>query len=72
MKVLVFGSLNIDYVYHVDHIVSPGETETTTSYSVNCGGKGLNQSVALGRSGAQEQEQMYGMPEWLDRKVLNY
>lgn len=52
MKVLVFGSLNIDYVYHVDHIVSPGETETTTSYSVNCGGKGLNQSIALARAGA--------------------
>lgn len=52
MKVLVFGSLNIDYVYHVDHIVSPGETETTTSYSINCGGKGLNQSIALARAGA--------------------
>ena len=52
MKVLVFGSLNIDYVYQVDHIVCPGETETTTSYSVNCGGKGLNQSIALARAGA--------------------
>ena len=26
MKVLVFGSLNIDYVYSVNHFVRPGET----------------------------------------------
>ena len=29
MKILNFGSCNIDYVYSLDHIVSPGETETT-------------------------------------------
>lgn len=51
MKVLVFGSLNIDYVYHVDHIVSNGETESTSGMSENCGGKGLNQSIALARAG---------------------
>ena len=29
MKILNFGSCNIDYVYSVDHIVEPGETEKT-------------------------------------------
>lgn len=51
MKVLSFGSLNIDYVYQVDHIVSNGETESTSGVSENCGGKGLNQSIALARAG---------------------
>lgn len=51
MRVLVFGSLNIDYVYQVDHIVSSGETESSAGMSGNCGGKGLNQSVALARAG---------------------
>ena len=51
MKVLCFGSLNIDYVYAVDHIVRPGETEDSAGMSVNCGGKGLNQSIALARAG---------------------
>ena len=26
MKALNFGSLNLDYVYEVDHFVQPGET----------------------------------------------
>jgi ribokinase len=51
MKVLSFGSLNIDYVYQVDHIVSNGETESTSGMRENCGGKGLNQSIALARAG---------------------
>ena len=51
MRVLSFGSLNIDYVYPVDHIIQPGETENTGGMSINCGGKGLNQSVALARAG---------------------
>ncbi len=29
MKILNFGSCNIDYVYKLDHIVTPGETETS-------------------------------------------
>ena len=31
MKVLNFGSLNLDYVYQVDHIIIPGETQATKS-----------------------------------------
>ena len=53
MRVLNFGSLNIDYVYQVDHFVQPGETMSAVSLQVNCGGKGLNQSVALARAGVE-------------------
>ena len=52
MKILNFGSCNIDYVYNLDHIVRPGETETSSSMAVFPGGKGLNQSIALARAGA--------------------
>lgn len=52
-KILNFGSLNIDYVYALDHIVKEGETEASDGYYVFEGGKGLNQSVALARAGAQ-------------------
>lgn len=51
MQVLNFGSLNIDHVYAVEHFVAPGETLNSTSYQIYAGGKGLNQSVALGRAG---------------------
>lgn len=52
MKILNFGSCNIDYVYALPHIVAPGETLSSLSLSTFPGGKGLNQSVALGRAGA--------------------
>lgn len=50
LKILNFGSLNIDYVYTVDHFVRPGETISSINYEVFAGGKGLNQSVALSRA----------------------
>lgn len=53
MRALNFGSLNIDYVYSVAHTVKPGETLSAGSCSSFCGGKGLNQSVALARAGAE-------------------
>ncbi len=53
MKFLNFGSLNLDYTYHVPHIVMPGETITSASLGIFPGGKGLNQSVALARAGAK-------------------
>ena len=52
-KVLCFGSLNIDYVYKVDHFVQKGETISSTALNVFCGGKGLNQSVTLGKAGCE-------------------
>ncbi|MDO4344344.1 MAG: ribokinase [Eubacteriales bacterium] len=51
MKVLCFGSLNIDYTYKVDHILKKGETLSSESLQVFSGGKGLNQSVALAKAG---------------------
>lgn len=52
MRVLNFGSLNVDHVYRVPHIVRPGETLGSGSYARFAGGKGANQSVALARAGA--------------------
>ena len=52
MSILVFGSLNIDHVYQVEHLVRPGETLPSTEYRRFQGGKGANQSVALARAGA--------------------
>ncbi len=52
MPILNFGSLNLDHVYQVDHIVAPGETILSDKLDVHCGGKGLNQSIALARAGA--------------------
>ena len=51
MKILNYGSCNVDYVYLLDHIVNVGETESSQSLSVFCGGKGLNQSIAIARAG---------------------
>jgi len=52
MKVLNIGSLNLDYVYSVDHIIQPGETESTGGRNIFLGGKGINQSMALAKAGA--------------------
>ena len=51
MKILNFGSLNLDYVYGVEHFVMAGETISSSSRDTFCGGKGLNQSVALAKAG---------------------
>ena len=52
MRILNFGSLNIDYVYGVDHFAAKGQTITSHALDVFPGGKGLNQSIALARAGA--------------------
>lgn len=51
MKVLNYGSLNVDYVYTVDHIIAGGETQHSSKLEEFCGGKGLNQSIALAKAG---------------------
>ncbi len=53
MKILSFGSLNIDYVYFVPHFVKKGETLSAKELNVYTGGKGLNQSIALARAGVE-------------------
>ena len=53
MKIFNLGSCNIDYVYTLDHIVCEGETENSSGLEIFPGGKGLNQSVAIARAGAE-------------------
>lgn len=53
MKVINFGSINIDHVYEVEHFVRPGETLRSNSYRIFSGGKGANQSLSLARAGAR-------------------
>ena len=53
MKVINFGSINIDHVYRVDHFVRPGETLQSEDYKIFSGGKGANQSIALAYAGVK-------------------
>ena len=53
MKILNIGSMNLDMVYQMDHIVQPGETEASYGMNVFLGGKGINQSVAAAQAGAK-------------------
>ena len=49
-----FGSINADHVYQVDHMpLQSGETLAATGYDIFLGGKGLNQSAAISRSGGR-------------------
>jgi len=52
-KILNIGSLNLDYVYAVPHFVAAGETLLSSRRDVFAGGKGLNQTVAAARAGAE-------------------
>ena len=51
MKVLVFGSANIDRTYQVNHFVNAGETLSADKMELFCGGKGFNQAIAFARAG---------------------
>ena len=51
MKMVVFGSLNIDKVYSLEEFVRPGQTISASKMEQFCGGKGFNQAVALSRAG---------------------
>lgn len=46
-----FGSINVDHVYRLRQMPKPGETLMAKSYDRFLGGKGLNQSVAIVKSG---------------------
>ena len=52
-KFLCFGSLNIDHTYRVAHFVAAGETLAASEVQTFPGGKGLNQSIALAKAGAE-------------------
>lgn len=51
-RVTNLGSCCIDNVYQVPHFVQPGETLPCLGFDIFPGGKGLNQSIALARAGA--------------------
>ncbi len=51
-KLVVLGSINADHILNLDAFPTPGETVTGHHYQVAFGGKGANQAVAAGRSGA--------------------
>ncbi len=53
MKILNVGSLNLDRVYQVDHFIAGKETLAAARMDTFAGGKGLNQSVACARAGAE-------------------
>lgn len=50
MKYLVFGSLNIDYVYSVKRVAKEKETIKALKEEIFCGGKGFNQACALAKA----------------------
>lgn len=52
MSTVVVGSANLDLVYRVPSIPSPGETVLATEAGSAPGGKGNNQAVAAARAGA--------------------
>ncbi len=52
MQIYNYGSINIDHIYRVPHLVQPGETLASHSYQQVLGGKGANQSIALANAGA--------------------
>ncbi|WP_297115392.1 ribokinase [Enterobacter sp. ECC-175] len=51
-KLVVLGSINADHILNLESFPTPGETVTGNQYQVAFGGKGANQAVAAGRSGA--------------------
>jgi ribokinase len=51
-KLVVLGSINADHILNINHFPQPGETVIGKQYTLAFGGKGANQAVAAGRSGA--------------------
>ena len=51
MTIFNLGSINVDYFYHLPHLVTAGETIAARALTIGLGGKGVNQSIAIGRAG---------------------
>jgi ribokinase len=50
-KIVIFGSLNMDFVVRVERLPAPGETALGSQFQMIPGGKGANQACAAGRLG---------------------
>lgn len=55
--IVVFGSLNIDFIMRVERLPAPGETVLGGDYLVVPGGKGANQALAAARAAGDESDQ---------------
>lgn len=53
MSIINLGSLCVDHVYRVTSLAGAGETVAAKSYDIFPGGKGLNQSLAAAKAGAE-------------------
>lgn len=51
MTIFNLGSINIDHIYGLPHLVAAGETLAASRYEAALGGKGANQSIAIARAG---------------------
>ena len=51
--VVVFGSINLDFVTRVPRFAAPGETLAGEAFATHPGGKGANQALAAARAGAR-------------------
>ena len=51
MNIVVIGSINVDLVINTSKLPQKGETVSGNGFSVNCGGKGVNQAVAAAKLG---------------------
>lgn len=51
MAIYNLGSINIDYIYGLPHLVTAGETIAASRYVSALGGKGANQSIAIAKAG---------------------
>lgn len=53
MKIIIFGSINMDFIARTSHLHVPGETIIGYDFQNSPGGKGANQAVACARLGAE-------------------
>ena len=53
MNIVVVGSINTDLVINTNRVPKIGETISGYGFLVNCGGKGVNQAVAVAKLGGK-------------------